>query len=530
MTAARSQRRWALLILLAHGVFLVFASQRLTVFDDEASVIALAGRDARQTIDLFLSGQGQHEHPPAYDLLLHAWIPFAGGEPALLRLPTILFFCAALWLVGSTAELLWGRRLLAVALGVAWPLGYFFGTPAYWSGLAMLGVAGSTWSYFAWRRSSSARHVAAFLLFGLVLVYTNYLGWAFLGGLGIHLLASRPSARALFTGVAAGFVILASYVPLLATFFRQLGSGTRIGRPPFLVAADAGYLTYAMLVSESVAPWHWPAAFALVGIAALAYVAFRTPRMLWLLGLLALIFSSAVFIGVVHNRRISLFGPWLMLYLTGLLACTTLRRTAAVAVFLVFGTGWAGILSERWYGTFRHIEPWEAVASTALELVGPGDLIIGSHPSFFYYVARQLGWEDWHLPRPIAIEQRSQRVFSSLATWEQAIAGSPRLLYVRSAVNVSAMAEEQRLTEFLEKNHRLTFERRYLEDSASAFKNRFFPNQPRWRIELRRYERVEPPESPASPSNARNASSSRTSTPSSRALTSLLPGSAPETR
>jgi len=496
MTAPNSERWWALVVLLAYGVLLVLASQRLTVFDDEATVIALAGNDAREIIELFLTGQGQHEHPPAYDLLLHAWIPFTGGVPALLRLPTILFFCAALWLIGATAELLWGRRLLAVVLGIAWPLGYFFGTPAYWSGLAMLGVAGATWSYIAWRQSSRARYVVAFVLFGVTLVYTNYLGWAFLAGLGLHLLSSRPSARALWTGVVAGLVILVTYIPLLATFWRQLGAGTRIGRSLFLVMADTVYLGYAMLVSESVAPWHWPAAFAVVGIVALVYVAVRTPRVLWLLGLLGLVFLSAILIGVVHNRRVGMFGPWLILYLTGLLACTTLRRTAAVAVLLVFGTGWAGILSERWYATYRHIEPWEEVASSALELVGPGDLIVCHHPSFFFYVARQLGWKDRQMPSLTRIEERSQRVFSSLAAWEQVIDGSQQVLYVRAAVNAPSMAEDQRLVDFLEEHYRLNFERRYLEDSASSFKNRFFPNQPRWRIELRRYQRAESARSP----------------------------------
>ncbi|HEY7599855.1 MAG TPA: BRCT domain-containing protein, partial [Candidatus Limnocylindrales bacterium] len=439
---------------------------RLTVFDDEATVIALAGRDASDTITLFLRGQGQHEHPPAYDLLLHAWIPFAGSEPVWLRLPTILCYLAALWLIGATAGRLFGRRLPAVLVGVGWPLAYFFATPAYWSGLAMLGVAGATWAYFAWRESARSRQLAAFVGFGVVLVYTNYLGWAFLGGLGLHLLFSRPSARQLWTAGAAGLLIALSYAPLVGAFLGQLGSGTRLGRPPFLMAADMAYLGYALLVSESVAPWHWPAAAAIVGMLLLLGVGLRTPRLHGLAALLALIFVSAVVLGVVHNRRISLFGPWLILCLGGLLACTRLRRTAVIALLLVFGTGWAGIATQRWYATYRHIEPWQEVAASVLDMAEPGDRIICNHPSFYFYVARRLGWKDWHQPFPMTTLRASDLVFASLGDWREAVSGGERLFYVRATVNVAAQASERELVEHLEAHHRLTFERRYLEDAG----------------------------------------------------------------
>ena len=483
-----SSRAWSLAALLACGLVLFFASQRLTVFDDEASVISWAGRDASKTIEQFSSGVGQHEHPPLYDLLLHAWMPFTDGSPVWLRFPTVVFFCAALWLIGATAELLWGRRLLAVLVGIAWPLGFFFGTPAYWSGLAILGVAGATWSYFAWRQSGRLGFLAAFVLFGVALVYTNYMGWVFLAGLGLHLLLSRPTARALGEAAGAGLLILLAFAPLLTVLVRQVQMGTRIDRSLFLLLGDGVYLGYALLASESVAPWHWPALIAIAGIVALLYVAVRTPRMFWLLGLLAIPYVSSVLIGIMNNRRVSLFGPWLILYLTGLLASTKLKRTAVIALLLVFGTGWAGVVSGRWYATFRHIEPWQEVVSTALELAGPDDVILCNHPSFYFYAGYQLGWNDRHGPTPVAIERRSGRVFAGIPSWEEAIAGRPRVIYVRAAVNLPLLAEEKRMVDFLDANLRLTFERRYLEDPGSELKNRFVGNQPRWRIELRRYE------------------------------------------
>jgi hypothetical protein len=354
----------------------------------------------------------------------------------------------------------------------------------------MLGVAGSTWAYFAWRRSSQTRHLAAFVSFGIALVYTNYLGWAFLGFLGLHFLLSRPGGRAFRRALGAGLLVVLAYAPMIPAFLGQLQGGTRIDRSLLLAAADAVYLGYALLVSESVAPWQWPAVFAVIGIAALAFVALRTPQMLWLLALIVVLYLCAIGLGVIHNRRISMFGPWLVLYLTGLLATTRLRRTAAVAVLLIFGTGWAGIVGERWYATFRHVEPWDEVAATALESARPGDLILASHPSFYFYVARRLGWEVWQLPRPSPIEERSGFVFADTLAWQEALAGRPRLLFVHGAAVGTAVAEERRLAEFLGRHFRMTLERRYVEDAASAFKNRFLGNQPRWRIELHGYERV----------------------------------------
>jgi hypothetical protein len=483
---------WLLLILLVYGVLLSLGSRTLTVFEDEASVISMASADAGHTIGLFWSGEGQHEHPPLYDLVLHAWMSFTDGSPAQLRLPTVVFFCVALWLIGATAELLWGRRLLAVLLGMAWPLGFFFGTPAYWSGLALLCVAGSTWAYFAWRQSGRRRFLAAFVLFGTALVYTNYMGFVFLAGLGLHLLLSRPSPRSLAEATGAGIVIALAFAPLIPVLFLQVQVGTRVGRPPLLLLGDGFYLGYALMVSESVAPWYWPAAFAIAGILALLAVAARTPQMYWLLGLLAIPYVSSILIGIMNNRRLSLFGPWLILFLTGLLAGTRFKRTAAVALLLVFGTGWAGILSGRWYATFRHIEPWEEVTSIALALAGPGDLIVSSHPSFYFYAGRQLGWTDRHGTTPLSVEHRSGRDFSGLNDWEQVISGRERVIYVRSAVNPADLALEQQMVDFLDQHFRLTFDRRYLADSASELKNRFVRNQPRWRIELRAYEARSP--------------------------------------
>src|SRR5262245_44229174 len=68
------------LLLVVYGGFLVATESRLTVFEDEASIIFLAASQTPgQTIGTFLRGSGQHEHPPLYDLLLHVWLQVTNG-------------------------------------------------------------------------------------------------------------------------------------------------------------------------------------------------------------------------------------------------------------------------------------------------------------------------------------------------------------------------------------------------------------------------------------------------------------------
>jgi hypothetical protein len=485
--------RVALLLVVLYGVALFATNPRVTVFDDEASIVFSSGRDPLDVLGSFLHGRGQHLHPPLYDILLHGWIRLSGGLTELLRAPSIVFSCLAIWLLGATAELLWQRRLLAVTLAFLWPPGYFYARPAHWAPLAMLLVAGTTWSYLAARQSRRGRDVAIFALFGLALVYTNYLGWAFLGALAIHLLLTRPDPPVLKRFLLAGLAIAAGFLPLTLALLRLLGPATQLESPVLLRAANALYLGYALLVSEAVAPWRWPALIAFVGIALLAYVALRTPRALPWLGLLGVVYLPATWLGLLDGKKASLMGPWLLLYLTGLLSATRRPRIAALALLLVFGTGWAGIASQRWMASHRYTEPWALVAETVARAARPGDLILCSHPSFYFYLRDELGWDGWHEFHPSEVTERSQLHFSSVDYWKRAVPGHARIIYVRSVVNAPSLERERELREHLASRYRLVDARRYLDDEGASLKNRFVGNQPPWRIELLQYERPADP-------------------------------------
>jgi hypothetical protein len=87
---------------------------------------------------------------------------------------------------------------------------------------------------------------------------------------------------------------------------------------------------------------------------------------------------------------------------------------------------------------------------------------------------------------------QSQLDFTRLGAWRDAVAGRHRVIYVRSVVNVHVLAMEREFHEYLSEHFRLVESSRHLEDDAAALKNRFLGNQPRWRIEVLRYEQPDP--------------------------------------
>jgi hypothetical protein len=65
---------WIAAALLALGAIMTASNPWFTPVHDEIAIIDVAARPAWATMKLFLSGGGQHEHPPLSDLLLHGWL------------------------------------------------------------------------------------------------------------------------------------------------------------------------------------------------------------------------------------------------------------------------------------------------------------------------------------------------------------------------------------------------------------------------------------------------------------------------
>lgn len=90
--------------LLLLGIGLVTTNNSITFLDGEATILGAAANPLRTMLALFFSGAGRHQHPPLFDTILHFWLRWTGGNFDYLRLPSILFFLAGLFLLGRAAR------------------------------------------------------------------------------------------------------------------------------------------------------------------------------------------------------------------------------------------------------------------------------------------------------------------------------------------------------------------------------------------------------------------------------------------
>src|SRR5579862_5917545 len=120
--------RLHLLLLFLLGASLLLSNRWFTEVDDECAIIDGAARPILQSIRLYLSGAGEHEHPPLYDLILHGWLQLTRGEQHFLRLPAIIFYMAGAWVLADVAKRRAGSaaRDYTLLLIVFWPYGFHF--------------------------------------------------------------------------------------------------------------------------------------------------------------------------------------------------------------------------------------------------------------------------------------------------------------------------------------------------------------------------------------------------------------------
>lgn len=472
-TPSSFSRRRAFLLLAAYGVFLFLTNPWVTTFEDEAAFIDQARKPVTETLALFAAG-GAHAHPPLPDILLHFWLLFTGESFSTLRIPSIAFYCLMLWTVAATAELLWRQGWTALVLGMSWPAGYLLGRPAGWYSLSMLALAAVVWFY-------CKRNLIGLALGGILLVNTNYFGWVFLAVIASDFIIHAPSWRELRRFYLVIGLIGLGFLPLVGTFLRTAGAPLH----PWTLTTTLKlfYFAHSLLGSEMAAPWTWPGMLAAGAGACLLALAVRQPQS-WRVGLwLAAAVTIAMATGVLNGSRMSMFAPWLLLFLTPVVGLAR-TRVAAVLVGLAFAMGWLGIVTGRFPGTFRYLEPWAEVAREVVEISKPGDAVIAAHPSFFFYLSYLLPSNRGRGPvaEPVTV---AGRTIASVSHWREASGSTPRIIYVRSVLMSYLMSPDE---ELLQQGAQWKLEReiRYLRDPGIDVKRKFFPGtfQPEWRIQI----------------------------------------------
>jgi hypothetical protein len=125
---------------MALGAIMMSSNPWFTPVDDEIAIIDVAARPAWATMKQFLSGGGQHEHPPLSDLLLHGWLWLTNGNIHLLRLPSVIFYLLGAWfLVQATPRMAGDRaRNYTLILLRLRPFGFHLGRLAGWYSFTFL--------------------------------------------------------------------------------------------------------------------------------------------------------------------------------------------------------------------------------------------------------------------------------------------------------------------------------------------------------------------------------------------------------
>jgi len=191
-------RGWlAPLMLLT--VTIIVTEPQFHFIDDEVTILNDAASPLRATVATYLSGMGQHEHPPLYDLILHFWLRGTQGRIGWLRIPSIVFYIFGLGALaaavvrlasdgtGQTGAFGW----MSICIFVLWPFGFHFGRVATWYSLSFALVGLLTIFYLDFVAVPNWSGMIRLLAAAAALIYTSYYGWALVACLAIDFAIER---------------------------------------------------------------------------------------------------------------------------------------------------------------------------------------------------------------------------------------------------------------------------------------------------------------------------------------------------
>jgi hypothetical protein len=491
--------------LLLLGIGLVTTNSSVTFLDDEATILGAAVNPLRTTLPLFFSGAGKHEHAPLYEIILHFWLRWTGGNFDYLRIPSVLFFLAGLFLLGRASRNFTGSSggIAVIWVGVLWPFGFHFGRLAAWYSFSFFLVAGLTLSYFKYLEDQTLVRWAVLFLFCASLVWTNYFGWAILGCLAMdQVLRSRAKESAAtpkaLLGTAALLCVI--FLPLFSAFRAEISNGIHLDQRALTILADAAFNVFSLFVSESVAPWYWwlsvPAGLAVLLCVVLVAWWLPHPARRFLLYSAFLIVLMAL-IGILRTNYVFMLTPWVLLPV-GVAIETAKPRWATfglAAAFLAIGAaGWYGIYSRRYYSAPQFIEPLQEIAGDAATKISGGATVIADRPSFLFYLTYFLRVPNqngpWRFEGLLPETVRHPQVFSPVS-W--LAAGQPtrgNIILIRSGRDPGGSDAIDDTARQLDQSCGSISSRLRMRDEGYKWKQRLLPRMdaPQWRIEIREYD------------------------------------------
>jgi hypothetical protein len=491
-----------IVLLVVLSAALLASNNWFPAVDDECAIINRAAKPFSQTIQLYVRGLGEHEHPPLYDIILHGWLRLTGGEMHLLRIPAIVFFALGTWILAKAAKSLGGRRsqTWVVFLVVLWPFGFHFGRLAAWYSFCFFLVSLLTYTYFKYVDQRTLLNWTYVFLSALALVNSNYFGWAFIACLGLDF--ANRERRDLVTSwrplLGMGVLLFTANLPLLGVFLREIHHGIRPNHSVVATVFLGIYNLYCMFVSESVAPWFWllgvPAGVA-IAVCLLLVFLHAPARARHFLLYFAFLLVAMTFLGIATTKRTLPITAWLILPIGSTLGTLTqrpARRTLLASLALVAFTGWYGILSRDLYAARHWIEPWKAVARRAADVVQEGGTVIGNNPSFFFYLTYAFPTGNCARGSFVGLLPDSVRrsgVYDPQQWIEDGRHTGSTTLFVKGLDYGVSTAPTEETELWLNQHCNLLDSQQMVHDPGAGWKQRFAPTtrQPEWRVEVREY-------------------------------------------
>ncbi len=300
--------------------------------------------------------------------------------------------------------------------------------------------------------------------------------------------------------VATAALLLVLFAPLYPLYIAVVAHAIHLPEHWKLAGLLAGYNLYALVVSESVAPWFWrfsiPACIAigasLVGV--LLYTR-EGARRFFLFAVL--LFAGMGITGLLQTKFLLLVAPWFLLPTAvafGTMKNRHLRIALAVSLAIAAGVGWYGVYTRRYYGAQRFTEPWARISADAAKAVQDGALVIGNNPSFFFYLTYDLRAPQtaspWRFAGSLPDDVHHQQVWSA-SKWEAA--GHPirpYMLWIRgtSSEQTESPTAIDAAGQWLDQRCGDRVVRHLAREAGTEWKQRFFPGYNlSWRIETRQY-------------------------------------------
>ena len=493
------RRPWFAPALLAClTALLLLTNPWFGLIDDEAYQVGSAAQSLSIVATQF-EGDAAQLHPPLPDVLLHTWLILSGNSLSLLRIPSILFFGLGIWTCSCAAKKVAGPAAASatIILGGLWPYGFHFGRYAVWLPFCFFLLACATWTYLHWLEQPTPARLFWFVMTALALLYTNYMGWAFLAVLSLDFLFRREAhSQASWSQLAiAGVVLVAGYAPVWPQCLQLLKD-----HPPAISSTILFaflYSLYVLVVSESIAPWVLALSVPLmlclvVGGLVILLQAARFARLLYA-SLLVLALGLALS-GEINQKRVMPLGAWLLIS-AGIALATALsrwRRTLMFGLIVIAVVSWFGIASRRFYSTPRLFEPWPQIAQTAASAVLSHEVVIGSHPAFLLYLTRDLmkaeGVSASHFHGNYGEQVPRSGVFH-VADWIAAgHPTAPRVLFV-AALYGTDYDSTMEAAAWLDRHCARADTERFVKNPGYELKSKLFgPSQASpWRIEVSRF-------------------------------------------